>query len=288
MDLTIRELLAEGVRRLQPSSAAGRSSATPGLDAEVLLAHVLSVPRTRLRSHPEEGALEPAAVGRYRALIERRARGEPLAYLTGIREFWSLPLRVSRAVLVPRPETELLVERALALRAVSEGRVVDLGTGSGAIALALARERPHWLVTATDISMEALAVARANAAELQLTGIDFRQGSWFAPLAGARFDLIVSNPPYVAADDAVLGDPALAHEPRLALTPGADALRCLREIARDAPQHLVPGGWLLLEHGAAQAAAVRRELVLAGCRSVRSHRDLAGHERITEGQYDPL
>jgi release factor glutamine methyltransferase len=227
-------------------------------------------------------------VGRYRALIERRARGEPLAYLTGIREFWSLPLRVSRAVLVPRPETELLVERALALRAVSEGRVVDLGTGSGAIALALARERPHWRVTATDISMEALAVARANAAELQLTGIDFRQGSWFAPLGGARFDLIVSNPPYVAADDAVLEDPALAHEPRLALTPGVDALRCLREIARDAPQHLEPGGWLLVEHGAAQAAAVRDELVLAGCRSVRSHRDLAGHERITEGQYDPL
>ena len=136
--------------------------------------------------------------------------------------------------------------------------------------------------------MSALAVARANAAELQLTRIDFRQGSWFAPLVGARFDLIVSNPPYVAADDAVLEDPALAHEPRLALTPGADALRCLREIARDAPQHLEPGGWLLLEHGAAQAAAVRQELVLAGCRSVRSHRDLAGHERITEGQYDPL
>jgi release factor glutamine methyltransferase len=275
-----------GAERLR-AGASATAAASAALDAGLLLAHTLRTTRVRLMSEAER-AVEPDAVGRYRALIERRARGEPLAYLTGIREFWSLPLRVSRAVLVPRPETELLVERALALRAVSEGRVVDLGTGSGAIALALARERPHWLVTATDISMEALAVARANAAELQLTGIDFRQGSWFAPLGGARFDLIVSNPPYVAADDAVLEDPALAHEPRLALTPGADALRCLREIARDAPQHLEPGGWLLLEHGAAQAAAVRQELVLAGCRSVRSHRDLAGHERITEGQYDPL
>ena len=283
---SVASVLAMGAQRLQ-AGASATAAASATLDAGLLLAHTLRTTRVRLMSEAER-AVEPAAVGRYRALIERRARGEPLAYLTGIREFWSLPLRVSRAVLVPRPETELLVERALALRAVSEGRVVDLGTGSGAIALALARERPHWRVTATDISLEALAVARANAAELQLTHIDFRHGSWFAPLAAARFDLIVSNPPYVAADDAVLEDPALAHEPRLALTPGADALRCLREIARDAPQHLEPGGWLLLEHGAAQAAAVRQELVLAGCRSVRSHRDLAGHERITEGQYDPL
>jgi release factor glutamine methyltransferase len=253
----------------------------------LLLAHTLRTTRVRLMSDGES-AVEPAALRRYRALIERRARGEPLAYLTGTREFWSLPLEVSRAVLVPRPETELLVERALALRAAPEGRVADLGTGSGAIALALARERPRWRVTATDLSMAALAVARANAARLGLTGIDFRHGSWFAPLAGARFDLIVSNPPYVAADDPALQDAALAHEPRLALTPGADGLSCLREIAHHAPQHLERGGWLLLEHGAAQAAAVRDELVLAGCRYVRSHRDLAGHERITEGQYDPL
>ena len=286
MDLTIGELLAEGKRHLQGPTVALGTDATPALDAEVLLAHVLSIGRAQLRSHPEESAHEYA--GRYRALIARRAAGEPLAYLTGTREFWSLPLRVSRAVLVPRPETELLIERALTLRAASEGRVVDLGTGSGAIALALAHERPHWRVTATDISSEALAVARTNAAQLKLTGIDFRQGSWFAPLAGARFDLIVSNPPYVAADDPALEDPALAHEPRLALSPGVDALRCLREIARDAPQHLEAGGWLLLEHGLDQGAAVRHELVLAGCRYVRSHPDLAGHERITEGQYDPL
>ena len=286
MHVTIGELLAEGIRQLEGATVAAGCNATPALDAEVLLAHVLSVGRAQLRSHPEQPAHEHA--GGYNALIARRAAGEPLAYLTGKREFWSLPVSVSRAVLVPRPETELLVERALALRSAPEGRVVDLGTGSGAIALALSRERPHWQVTATDISSEALAVARTNAVRLELSGIDFRQGSWFAPLVGARFDLIVSNPPYVAADDPALEDPALAHEPRLALTPGADALRCLREIARDAPRHLEPGGWLLLEHGATQAAAVRDELVLAGCRYVRSHRDLAGHERITEGQYDPL
>jgi len=282
----VASVLAMGVARLR-AGASHDAAASATLDAGLLLAHTLRTTRARLMSDGAR-ALEPVALERYRLLIERRARGEPLAYLTGIREFWSLPLRVSRAVLVPRPETELLVERALALRAAPEGRVVDLGTGSGAIALALAHERPCWQVTATDISAAALAVARANAAQLALTGIDFRHGSWFAPLAGARFDLIVSNPPYVAADDPALADAVLAHEPRLALTPGADALRCLRQIARDAPQHLEPGGWLLLEHGAAQAAAVRHELVLAGCRYVRSHRDLAGHERITEGRYDPL
>jgi len=286
MDLTVRELLSEGVQRLQQASAAAAGSATPDLDAEVLLAHVLSVPRARLRSHSDEPAAEGAAS--YRRLIERRALGEPLAYLTGTREFWSLPLRVTPAVLVPRPETELLVERALALRSDAHGHVADLGTGSGAVALALASERPHWRVTATDLSREALAVARANAAQLAITSVDFRQGSWFAPLAGERFDLIVSNPPYVAADDPALDDPALAYEPRLALTPGADALACLRAIARDAPQHLNRGGWLLLEHGAAQGAALRHQLVLAGFRYVRSQPDLAGHERITEGRYDPI
>lgn len=282
---TIGDLRDEGIRRLQRVAAAG-SAATPELDAEVLLAHVLSLTRAFLRSHPEAPAGERA--GEYRALLDRRARGEPLAYLTGTREFWSLPLAVTPAVLVPRPETELLVERALALRAEPHGRVADLGTGCGAVALALASERPCWQVTATDISAQALEVARANAARLGLLAIDFRTGSWFTPLVAERFDLIVSNPPYVAAGDPALSDPALAHEPRLALTPGADALACLRAIARDAPLHLAQGGWLLLEHGAEQGGPVRRELVLAGFRYVRSHRDPADHERVTEGQYGPL
>ena len=282
---TIGDLRDEGIRRLQPMAVAG-SAATPELDAEVLLAHVLSVPRAYLRSHPEASAGQRA--GEYHALLERRARGEPLAYLTGTREFWSLPLAVTPAVLVPRPETELLVERALALRGEPHGRVADLGTGCGAVALALASERPRWQVTATEVSAQALEVARANAARLGQVGIDFRLGSWFAPLLAERFDLIVSNPPYVAACDPALSDPALAHEPRLALTPGADALACLRIIARDAPQHLAPGGWLVLEHGAEQGGPVRHQLVLAGFRYVRSHCDLAGHERMTDAQYGQI
>jgi release factor glutamine methyltransferase len=282
---TIGELRAAGIRRLQ-QAAASVSAATPELDAEVLLAHVLSVSRAYLRSHPEASAGQLA--GEYHVLSERRLRGEPLAYLTGTKEFWSLPLTVTPAVLVPRPETELLVERALALRSESHGRVADLGTGCGAVALALARERPRWQVTATDVSAQALEVARANAARLGLLSVEFRLGSWFTPIAAERFDLIVSNPPYVAASDPALADPALAHEPRLALTPGADALACLRVIAGDAPQHLAAGGWLLLEHGTDQGAPVRHELVLAGFRYVRSHCDPAGHERVTEGQYGPI
>ena len=282
---TIGELRDEGIGRLQQMAVAG-SASTPELDAEVLLAHVLSVSRAYLRSHPEASAGERA--GEYRALLDRRARGEPLAYLTGMREFWSLPLMVTPAVLVPRPETELLVERALALRSEPHGRLADLGTGCGAVALALASERPRWQVTATDVSAQALEVARANAARLGLLAIDFRMGSWFTPLMAQCFELIVSNPPYVALCDPALSDPALAHEPRLALTPGADALACLRAIARDAPRHLAPGGWLLLEHGAEQGGPVRHELVLAGFRYVRSHRDPAGHERVTEGQYGSL
>jgi release factor glutamine methyltransferase len=174
--------------------------------------------------------------------------------------------------------------------------VADLGTGSGAIALALASARPAWRLVASDVSPDALAVARDNAAAMQVTQVEFRLGSWFEPLAGERFDLLVSNTPYVDADVthmAVLAQEApnaqahlagLAHEPRLALTPGSDGLACLRAIIRAAGAHLEPGGWLLLEHGATQAQAVRHELVLAGMRHVRSHRDLAGLERMTEGQ----
>ncbi|MBV8403759.1 MAG: peptide chain release factor N(5)-glutamine methyltransferase [Gammaproteobacteria bacterium] len=284
---SVGTLLASGVERLRAVPGAGSSPGNASLEAGVLLAHALRTTRAALMSH-EERLVEAAAAQRYRALLERRARGEPLAYLLGTREFWSLPLQVTPAVLVPRPETELLVERALALCSRPQARVADLGTGSGAVALALAHERPQWRLTATDLSPEALTVARANAARLAIGRIDFRHGSWFEPLAGERFDLIVSNPPYIAADDPALDDPALAHEPPLALTPGADGLACLRTIAADAPQHLHAGGWLLLEHGATQGATLRAALVLAGWRYVRSHRDLAGHERITEGRYDPI
>lgn len=310
--LTAGALLARATRRLaealrtceaaapgatsgsEPRAAAGSapgmtSGSSPGetatiaLDAQLLLAHALGVTRTRAMTHLEQ--IPDATEARhYAGLIERRAAGEPLAYLLGIKEFWSLPLKVGPEVLVPRPETELLVERALALRAAADGRVADLGTGSGAVALALALERPHWEVVATDVSADALATAKANAAALNLGRIEYLQGHWFDPLRGRSFNLIVSNPPYVGASDPAMRDPALRHEPRIALTPGEDAYRSLREIIRGAPEHLERDGWLLLEHGADQAPEVARELVGRGFRSVRSHRDLAGHERVTEAQ----
>jgi release factor glutamine methyltransferase len=277
-------VLAGAIRRLKAASAADpAASASADLDAAVLLAYVLGSPRARLIAHPEL-TVEESALARYRSLLERRAAGEPLAYLTGWRDFWSLRLAVSPAVLVPRPETELLVERALALRTAPLGRVADLGTGCGAIALSLASERPGWQVTATDVSAAALEIARANAAALSLTRVEFRQGSWYEPLAGERYDLLLCNPPYVAADDPALKHPPLALEPPVALTPGADPLACLRILVRGAQTHLAADGWLLLEHGADQGSEVRRELVATGFRSVRSHRDLAGHERMTEAQ----
>ncbi len=281
---TAGELLAAGVRCLR-ETVGKHADLTPQLDAELLLAEALRVPRAQIRSHPEQRP-PAAAVARFRDLIERRAGGEPVAYLLGRKGFWTLELAVSRAVLVPRPETELLVERALALGPVGSGRVADLGTGSGAIALALAAERPAWEVLATDISHEALAVARANAAALGLAQVVFRQGRWCEALPPGAFDMLVSNPPYIAAGDAALE--TLGHEPRLALTPGADALACLREIIHAAAAHLVPGGWLLLEHGAAQGAAVAGELAARGFVTVRTHRDLAGLERMTEGQWPTI
>lgn len=274
---TIDRLLADGARRV-----AGATD-TALLDAELMLGHVLGLGRAQLKAHAERVVIA-ADCERYFASIERRARGQPLAYIVGFRDFWTLRLAVTPAVLVPRPETELLVERALEVGA-DVRQAVDLGTGSGAIALALASERPHWQISATDASAEALAVARGNAAALNLARVEFLEGDWFTPLVGRRFDLIVSNPPYIAADDAALTHPALLHEPPLALSPGADALACLHIIVRDAPGHLNSGGWLLLEHGAAQAAPVARALVAQGFHHVTSRRDLAGHERITEGQW---
>jgi release factor glutamine methyltransferase len=280
---SIGGLLERGVRRLRMSAAAQGPGATPELDAEWLLTHVIGFGRARLRSHPED-PVEATQADRYVALIERRATGEPVAYLIGHKDFWSLRLAVTPAVLVPRPETELLIERALALRTEEFGRVIDLGTGSGAIALALASERPGWQVTATDASAQALAVARLNAQALNLNRVQFLHGAWFEPVKRQTFDLIISNPPYIAAADPAMNDPALLHEPRGALTPGEDGMASLRTIIQAAPDYLERDGWILLEHGADQAAAVTRELVARGLRHVRSHRDLAGHERMTEAQ----
>jgi len=287
-NLTISALLAQGVSRLAAAAIHGPTAedadASPNLDAELLLGHTLSMSRTQLKTHPEATpSAEHAA--RYANLVERRAAGEPIAYIVGYRDFWTVRLAVSPAVLVPRPETELLVERALVLGPAGPARVADLGTGSGAIALALASERPGWLITATDISEPALWIARSNAITLGLARVEFVLGRWFEPLKGRRFDLLASNPPYVSDHDPALHHPALKREPGIALTAGPDGMACLCAIIESAPQYLERRGWLLLEHGSDQAAAVTHELVVRGFGSVRSHRDLAGHDRMTEAQW---
>jgi release factor glutamine methyltransferase len=253
-------------------------------EAEALLAALMQIERAQVLSRGE-AVLPAQTLARYQVALARRATGEPYAYIVGCREFWTLRLKVSPAVLIPRPETELVVERALALKGSVAGGLaaLDLGTGSGAIALSLARERPAWLITATDLSHAALAVARDNARELELANLRWREGAWFTPLVGERFDLICSNPPYIAAGDPALEDPGLRHEPLEALTPGDDALASLSAIIDEAPRFLNQGGALVLEHGAEQAGAVAQRLVARGFDHVRSHRDLAGHERVTEG-----
>jgi release factor glutamine methyltransferase len=266
--------LGAAARQLAPSSDTAR------LDAELLLAHVLGVNRAWLAAHDEETVAAPE----FQTLVERRAAGEPLAYIVGYKDFWTLRLEVTPHVLVPRPETELLVELALRNEALSVS-VADLGTGSGAIALALASTRPGWNIAGTDISAEALELARRNASKLGVRNVEFLQGSWFAPLAGRRFSLIASNPPYVSANDAALAHPTLQFEPQQALIAGPDGMASLDEIIRGAPAYLEPRGALLLEHGSDQAHAVSNELVARGFRHVRSHRDLAGHERVTEAQW---
>ncbi len=270
-----RDLIARAAAQLLACSS------SPRLDAELLLAHVLGLDRTAIRTGDAIEVAPPAAQS-FDALLARRRAGEPIAYLLGVREFWSLPLRVTPAVLVPRPETELLVELALArLPRGQASRVLDLGTGSGAIALAIARERPDARVFATDVSPAALEVAQRNAREHGLQRVEFRQGDWFGAIRGERFDLIACNPPYVAADDAHL--PALAAEPRGALIPGPTGLEAHERIIPAAPGHLRPGGWLLLEHGAEQAAAVQNLLERHGFHDVTSHPDYSGIPRVTLG-----
>jgi len=271
--------VADALAALRTRLAAASPSA--GLDAELLVAQVLGAGRASLVADPDRG-LAPEELLALESLVRRRLAGEPVAYLTGRREFWSIELEVTPDVLVPRPETELLVERALAAIAGLENpAVLDLGTGSGAIAIAVAAERPDAEVTATDASAAALGVAQRNAAGLGLRNLRFCEGDWYTPLAGARFDAIVSNPPYVAAGDPALA--ALAHEPRLALVGGSNGFEALAVVASGAPRHLVPGGSLLVEHGASQGAAVRRLLQSAGLEKITTRADLAGLDRVTEG-----
>jgi release factor glutamine methyltransferase len=279
---TVASALADATRRLLGPSD------SPRLDAEILLAHALGWPRARLYARP--GAPLPFPLHRrFLDLLERRAAGEPVAYLTGHQEFWSLSLSVTAAVLVPRPETELLVEVALErVPATGAWQLADLGTGSGAVALALARERPLAGVLATDRSAAALAVARENCRRLGLAGVAFARIHWCAALAGAAFDLIAANPPYVARSDPHLRRGGLVHEPRVALDGGQDGLDAIRAIAGEARRCLRASGWLLLEHGWDQGPAVRGLLRALGYAEVASRRDLAGTERVTLARAGPL
>ncbi len=253
------------------------------IEAEALLAQALGRPRSWLYAHADE-ALTPAQAQAFAGLLERRQRGEPVALILGRREFWSLELAVTADTLIPRPETELLVELALArLPARLAARVLDLGTGSGAIALALARERPQAKIWAVDASAPALAVAQKNAARLGLGQVSFLRGHWYSPVRDERFDVIVSNPPYLADDDPHLGQGDLRFEPRSALAAGRDGLDDIRQIAAAAPAHLRPGGWLLVEHGWQQGAAVREIFSAAGLHAVETVKDLEARERVTLG-----
>jgi release factor glutamine methyltransferase len=252
-------------------------------EAELLLAFCWRLTRTQFLTHSAE-AVPADVAARFSEAVARRVDGVPAAYLLGRREFWSLDFTVTPAVLVPRPETELLVQRTLDLVTAREAEIADLGTGSGAIAISLAHERPGWSVTATDLSADALAVARANAERLVNGRVTWRQGDWYGALQGQRFDALVSNPPYIGADDPVLQGDGLRHEPRGALTPGGDGYSAYTTLIDGAAAHLKPGGCLLVEHGTSQGERLRAMLVARGFVSVTSHRDLAGHERVTEGK----
>jgi release factor glutamine methyltransferase len=270
-------------RTVAEALAAARARGLDRLDAQLLLSHHLGRDRAWLLAHDSD-ALTPDVLTRFDADVHRRADGVPLAYLTGTREFHGLQLQISPAVLDPRPDTETLVDWALELLALTsepQPAVVDLGTGSGAVALAIAHRCRGVRVTATDVSPDALAVAGANARRLGLA-VELAAGPWWSAVAGRRFAMAVSNPPYIAGDDPHL--PALRHEPLMALTPGGDGLDAIRAIVAGAQQALLPGAWLLIEHGWDQAEAVHALLHAGGFDEVQSRHDLGGHARCSGGR----
>lgn len=276
--LRIDAVLDDAARRLESVSDSAR------LDAELLLARAIDMPRSYLFAHPED-VLDELAAGRFEQALGRRLDGEPMAYITGSREFWSLDLMVTPATLVPRPETELLVD--LALREIPRGadwQVLDLGTGSGAIALAIARERSLCRLTVTDISADALAVAEQNARQLEIPDVEFLTGDWTEPVAGRTFNVIVSNPPYVRAGDTALD--ALRREPQAALVAGDDGLDAIRILARDCGSLLARKGVLLIEHGAEQQDVVGTLLHEHDWSGITCHKDYGGLPRVTVARRD--
>jgi release factor glutamine methyltransferase len=276
--MRVDEALATATQYLQLSSD------SPRLDAEALLAHALQISRSMLFAYPER-ALTKVEQDIFLTLTERRLVGEPIAYLLGSKEFWSLTLGVNSQTLIPRPETELLVELALSkLPEQDKLMIADLGTGSGAIALSIAKERPKWFVCATDINSETLAVAHKNAANLEIKNIIFKIGSWCNALSDSqKWDAILSNPPYIAEDDSNLE--LLSYEPKRALVAGPTGLESTTEIILQAPKYLKSGGWLFLEHGFDQSSKVQHLLSQVGFEQVTSHLDLAGLPRVTLAQW---
>jgi release factor glutamine methyltransferase len=271
--LSIKHLLAGARQKLNRGPSAR-------FDAEILMAHVLESSRSFLYANPEF-ELPSKRSEHFKRLVKQRAVGKPIAYLTGKSEFWSLPLKISPAVLIPRPETERLVELALEkIPPKANWRIADLGTGSGAIALALASERNNCEILATDISTEAIKVARENAHRLNFSQIQFLQGSWSNPLEG-KFQMILSNPPYIDANDSHLGQGDLRFEPRQALTPGVDGLSAIRKISELSYPMLLSGGWLMFEHGYDQGPATRAILKDKQFTAIETNQDLAGHDRVT-------
>ncbi|TKI05591.1 peptide chain release factor N(5)-glutamine methyltransferase [Martelella alba] len=275
--MEIRVWLANAIRQL-----AGGDS--PKRDAEILLRLVTGRERTWLLAH-DDACLTLEQQTRLAGLLDRRRAGEPIAYLTGEREFWSLNLNVSPATLIPRPDTECLVEQVLSLVLDAETDVLDLGTGTGAIALALASERPGWRVTGVDLHPDAVALARENARRLGLERVRFETGDWFSRLQGKRYGLIVSNPPYIDGDDPHLSQGDVRYEPRSALVADMSGLADLQCIVKGAGEHLLAGGWLAVEHGWRQGKPVRSLLSRAGFRRIETRYDYGGNERVTLGQW---
>ncbi len=276
---TIEQALRNARQALQSTSD------SPSVDASVLLCHVLACDPAHLLAWPDK-ALTSDQQSRFRALLQRRQQGQPVAYIVGKKEFWSLSLRVSPDVLIPRPETETLVEFVLDRFSGQDAmNVADLGTGSGAIACAIASERPGWMIMATDASQAALEIARTNAARNGLENISFRPGHWFEPLDGMTFDLIISNPPYVAQGDPHLDQGDVRFEPESALASGTQGMDAIMHLAQQAPRYLENGGWLIVEHGFDQQKMVHDCFEQAGYETIIQLNDLAGQPRMTAGRH---
>lgn len=271
------------IRELLNRSSEFVASETPALDCELLLCHCLGKDRTYIYTWPER-EIDSAIENTFHELVERRASGEPIAYLIGQREFWSLPLRVNNSTLIPRPDTERLIEVALALPLQKNAHVLDLGTGTGAIALALANENPCWQVLGVDVTEEAVQLAQENTRDLKINNAQFLQSNWFENIPAQRFDLIVSNPPYIAENDPHLTQGDVRFEPRRALVAAHNGLAAITEIANAAPNYLRADGWLLFEHGYEQAPAVRTLLSQLSYHDISTWNDFGGNERVTAGR----